>query len=119
MKKFILCVCSVCVLAAISSAQAGQKKKSINNQAGKAIKKQSSISSSNNTVKGQTVQLNSTSDYSARSNVSIGDQYRIADPTVKALNARASGADVQISKSGIVGMPKRAYGFGNGHLTLY
>src|SRR4051812_20827129 len=53
------------------------------------------------------------SDSSSRTNV-----FSIADPTIRALTINANGGDVRISNSGIVGMPKRAYGFANGHLYL-
>ena len=122
MKKIILCVCSVCLLTLISSAQSTQRKKSTKNQAAKAVvKRQPKLTSVNSSNTTQAIKLNSTSHYSAwsGSDVSIADRYSITDPTLKALNARASGADVPMGKSGIVGMSKRAYGFGNGHLTLY
>jgi len=119
MKKFILCICSVCLLTLISSAQ---RNKIASNRAGKTtVKKSAKSTPANSANTTQAIILNSTASYSARSgsNLSMADRYSITDPTVKALNARASGADVQLGKSGIVGMPKRAYGFGNGHLTLY
>jgi len=59
----------------------------------------------------------STSSYSAKSDSAEGkSNFSIADPTIRALNLNANGGDVRISNSGIVGMPKRAYGFANGHI---
>jgi hypothetical protein len=69
-----------------------------------------------------TVTLNSVANYPAKANVSNAtlstNRLTIADPILTTLNARANGANVPISKSGIVGMPKRAYGFANGHISL-
>lgn len=48
----------------------------------------------------------------------FSQQYYIADPTIKALNQRAAGYDVFVGSSGIIGMPKRKYGFANGKLLL-
>ena len=47
-----------------------------------------------------------------------GRHLSISDPTVVILNERANGDDVPVSSSGIVGMPKRAYGFANGKILL-
>jgi len=65
-----------------------------------------------------TVSLNSTNTYPAKSNTASTSTLTISDPILKSLNARANGADIKINKSGIVGMPKSAYGFANGHLML-
>lgn len=69
-----------------------------------------------------TVTLTTTGDYSAKANGSIlsspQKMYTITDPLLITLNKRANGADISFNKSGIVGMPKRAYGFANGHLIL-
>jgi hypothetical protein len=67
-----------------------------------------------------TYTLSNTSSNKAYSGIlDQNNQYQIADPTIRALNAKANGADVKISNSGIVGMPKGTYGFANGHLTFY
>jgi hypothetical protein len=42
----------------------------------------------------------------------------IQDPTVRALDARANGENIRISNSGVVGMPRGAYGFAKGRLTF-
>ena len=42
----------------------------------------------------------------------------IADPTINALRQQAAGNTVLVSPSGIVGMPKRSYGFANGKILL-
>lgn len=65
------------------------------------------------------VALGSTNSYSAKSNApSTPLRLTISDPILRSLNRRADGADIKINKSGIVGMPRSAYGFANGHLTL-
>lgn len=43
-------------------------------------------------------------------------QFRITDPTIVALSERSKGNPVYVSSSGIVGMPKRAYGFAKGRI---
>jgi hypothetical protein len=67
------------------------------------------------------VSLNSSGEYAAKGlliPVASRNQLTISDPILKAMDARASGYNTRISNSGIVGMPKTAYGFANGHLTL-
>ena len=65
------------------------------------------------------VRLNSTGTYFAKvDSFSIREQYRISDPLIRTMNINANGGDLQISNSGIAGMPKRAYGFANGRLWL-
>lgn len=44
--------------------------------------------------------------------------YSIADPMIRMLNQKANGKNVQISSSGIVGVPNGTYGFANGKLFL-
>ena len=43
----------------------------------------------------------------------------IADPTINVFRLRASGINVYLSETGIVGMPKGSYGIANGQLTFY
>lgn len=45
-------------------------------------------------------------------------RFSIADPTINALNQQAAGNTKIVSPSGVVGMPKRAYGFANGKILL-
>jgi hypothetical protein len=78
------------------------------------IRKNHSSKTSKVVATSPVVTSESSGNYAAKS----PSAYRISDPTINALNAKANGADVRISKSGIVGMPKRAYGFANGHLLL-
>ena len=58
---------------------------------------------------------------SISANQAYGESSRplsIADPTIRILNQRANGSNIQISSSGIVGMPNGAYGLLNGKLLL-
>src|SRR5689334_15374235 len=78
-----------------------------------------------NTVKDRssnTLTLNSSVSYDAKANASglstWKNNYTVADPLLMTLSARANGANIQFNNSGIVGMPKRAYGFSNGHIVL-
>jgi len=60
------------------------------------------------------VSLTSTSTNEAYSS----NRLAISDPTINVLNMRASGNNVPISSSGIVGMPKGTYGFARGKILL-
>lgn len=48
----------------------------------------------------------------------LKNNYTVTDPILTTLDARANGANIRFNKSGIVGMPKRAYGFANGHILF-
>jgi len=69
------------------------------------------------------ISLNSVTSYPAKANVNLVSDfkngYAISDPILTTLDARANGANIRFNNSGIVGMPKRAYGFANGHILLY
>ena len=67
-----------------------------------------------------TTMLNTTFSYPAKANSLsvLKNNYPISDPILTKLHERAGGANIQFNKSGIVGMPKRAYGFANGHISL-
>lgn len=49
---------------------------------------------------------------------SATEPLRIADPTIKALNLRAAGADINSNVSPIMGMPKATYGIANGKILF-
>jgi len=69
-----------------------------------------------------TISLNSIGSYPAKTTTStlsvLKNNYTVSDPILTTLDARANGANIQFNNSGIVGMPKRAYGFANGHILL-
>jgi hypothetical protein len=66
--------------------------------------------------------LNTSASYPAKANTNtlsvLKNNYTVTDPILITLNARAKGENIRFNKSGIIGMPKRAYGFANGHLML-
>ena len=67
------------------------------------------------------ISLTATASYAAKSTPSISvheNHLRIMDPVVVALSERAKGSEVFISSSGIIGMPRRAYGFANGKILF-
>jgi hypothetical protein len=70
----------------------------------------------------KTVTLNTTASYPAKSTTSIlssaQKRFMVTDPILTTLDKRANGANISFNKSGIVGMPKRAYGFANGRIIL-
>lgn len=94
------------------------KKQSPKRSSPPKVSRNKTASKSTLTPPSGTVSLNSSNNYAAKSNASSTSALTISDPILKSLNARANGADIKINKSGIVGMPKSAYGFANGHLTL-
>jgi hypothetical protein len=107
MKKIILCAC-ILVIAHYAVSGQGLKK---NNPPQPVKQKPKTI----------THQLNSEVSYPAFSERQAAEPSSvetISDPTIRLLNARANGSDVKLSSSGIVGMPKRAYGFANGRIRL-
>ncbi|MBO9681831.1 MAG: hypothetical protein J7502_04030 [Flavisolibacter sp.] len=92
--------------------QAVQSKTASKNKAGnKSISKSGTIET-----------FNTTAGYPAKANTSIlfspQTRYTITDPILTTLNKRANGADISFNKSGIIGMPKRAYGFADGKIIL-
>ena len=117
MKKLLV---SMCILF-VTTASAQERKNKINIQPGKTIvTKKSKINTVKHKIIESPVLLTSTNNYMAKSAIPLplSNNFSISDPTIVALNARANGADVTISNSGVVGMPKRAYGFGNGKLIF-
>jgi hypothetical protein len=64
-----------------------------------------------------TVSLTSISSNEAY-DAAAGNRFTIADPTINALKLQAFGESPIVSPSGIVGMPRRAYGFSNGKILL-
>lgn len=117
MKKIILCS-AIVVLSSITAQSQSIKNRSVKkNRSSKIyhnkIAKPTSANPSN------TITLTSTNTYPAKARTSsVLSNLTISDPIIRSLNARANGADIKINKSGIVGMPKSAYGFANGHISL-
>lgn len=73
-----------------------------------------------------TITLNTITSYPAKAKAKtktntlsvLKNNYTISDPILTTLDARANGANIRFNKSGIIGMPKRAYGFANGRITF-
>src|SRR5215213_9930869 len=113
MKKRIVCAGFLVLAFSFTQAQTGSSgsNKSKKSRAGISTTSVNKNSASFNAV--------STSSYSAKSDsTERTGNFTIADPTIRALNMNANGGDVRISNSSIVGMPRRAYGFANGHIYL-
>lgn len=107
-------------MACVITASAQVKKNTSTKQPGKTVLlKNPGTGAIKNKTKSAVV-LSTTNSYSAKTSspVLTNKKLSISDPTILALNARANGSDIKISNSGIVGMPKRAYGFGNGKLSF-
>lgn len=104
---------------ALSVAGSAQTTKKITKKkvATKAVSKRGDATSGMVKANANTVTLQSTSSSNAFSGAPT-NRLTIADPVTNTLNANANGAGIDVGKSGIMGMPKRAFGFANGHLTL-
>jgi hypothetical protein len=61
--------------------------------------------------------VSDTASYNALANNQA--RLQIADPVLLTLNANANGANMRVSGSGIIGMPRGSYGFANGKIKLY
>jgi len=117
MKRMILCAGFFLLVSANALSQTKSKKESTVQQHKNPVATNKGNSGSSNTLK-----LNSSSSYAAKGTASglstWRNNYVVSDPLLTTLSARANGANIQFNHSGIVGMPKRAYGFSNGHIIL-
>lgn len=100
-------------IAAQSQIKARAKKQTHTNAVYKKKTSKAETTSSNSPA----VFLHSTEVNHAKANGSKNN-LTISDPIITTMDARAGGANISLGKSGIVGMPKRAYGFANGHISL-
>ena len=113
MKKILLCS------AALALSCMGVQSQGIKKQNSSAKKSHNVTAKHVLPDTSKTITLTSTNKYPAKATtISNLSHLTISDPIIRSLNARANGADIKINKSGIVGMPKSAYGFANGHITL-
>jgi len=117
MKRMIMCAGIFLLVTANAQSQTKLKNEKAKHPQGKTA---STNKETLNTTGTST--LNSTGNYSAKA-ITPGlstwkNNYSVSDPLLTTLSARANGANIQFNKSGIVGMPKRAYGFSNGHIIL-
>ena len=113
----IWCAGIFLLINASALSQAKSNNKATKPKQGKTVSAKKEANGASNTLT-----LNSSSTYSAKANAPqlsiLKTDYTISDPLLSTLRARANGANIQFNNSGIVGMPKRAYGFANGHLVL-
>lgn len=63
--------------------------------------------------------LSDTSAHNAFANRQAVNRLYIADPVIRALNAKANGAPINFGSSGLIGVPKGTYGFANGRIAFY
>jgi len=104
-----------CISAEAQTKKSSAKKTTAKNTVAKEAAKKNDSGKTTSTV-----QLTDTAGYNAKTlPATFNNQLFIADPTVKALDARAEGARIRISGSGVAGMPRGSYGFGNGQFRLY
>jgi hypothetical protein len=143
MKRMILCVSILVGLGLSASAQAKKQTTAKKQPVAKTTTAKKSTAKKNSTPKATaaskkktaadnkpatTASVNSTSDrtyilsnstsHSAYLAPSAGTTLQISDPVVRTLNARANGANIRVSGSGVIGMPRGSFGFANGHITL-
>lgn len=125
MKRVIICF-GFLLLGALgvdaqTKGKTGAKKGQVNKTAPVAGKAQSGNNLNNNRNSGNrgTTVLSSTGAYSAYGNSSAAGRLQISDPTIRTLNERAfSRTAPEVNGSGIIGMPKLAYGVANGHILF-
>jgi hypothetical protein len=106
MKKWLWIMC---VLGASSGAEA--QKKIIKGEQRAVPNAQRKI------VDASTTHMQSTRTYAAMANRDTANLF-IADPVIQAYNMRSNGANVRLSGSGVIGMPRGSYGFANGQVLL-
>lgn len=114
MKKIFFCISIL--LSVMAFAQT--KNKSVKKQKpAKSVAKKTTIKTKNN--KQNTVQLTSESTNAARVNTNTTTSFKIADPVTRSVMGTTNMISIHsYNNSPIVGVPKRAYGFANGHITL-
>lgn len=126
MKKVIVCIGFLVIGALGADAQTkgktGAKNGQVTRNATGAKKAQvkKNLRDNNNNNSGTTTILNSIGTYNAygRNAVPTG-RLQISDPTIRTLNERASSRTIpEVEGSGIIGMPKLAYGVANGHILF-
>lgn len=122
MKRIVWCAGILLLIVATSVAQTNPKKTTTKKAAPPNTVSQNKDAKNTNKNAGNVVTLNTANNYSAKSNSSIllfpQTTYKVTDPILTTLDKRAGGANVSFNKSGIIGMPKRAYGFADGRILL-
>jgi hypothetical protein len=126
MKRIILCICVLCSLALSVTAQTngknGIKKQQSTTKKGVPNKGTNKLNKSNlaNTSRQNTTVLSSTGTYNALGNLNTDSgRLIISDPTIRTFNQRAfTPMNSDVPGSGVIGMPKLAYGIANGQIIF-
>lgn len=121
MKTVVLCVLVYLSMPVVITAQTTQTKASADKQAAaknKRSKQTGQGKRNSKDVPDITYALSDTSTNAAFYNRQF-TRLQISDPVIKTLNAKASGAAININGSGLIGVPKGTYGFANGRISLY
>lgn len=126
MKRLILCGWMLVCLGMASSAQTRAKTPKKQPAAKTATAKKTTKAKQGSTAKtkpaattaDRTYTHSTSTAHSAYTAPPAAARLQIADPTIRTLNARANGANIRLSGSGVVGMPRGTYGFANGRFTL-
>src|SRR2546423_6543738 len=123
MKKIILSAFLMFYLAGVMQAQSDNKnvdrKHYLNKISSKKEKKNRKQYGDNSTEASEPYLISSSSSHSAYNSTRANTfHYQIDDPVIRAMNERAMGKDVKMSRSGIFGEPKGAFGYANGHLSF-
>jgi hypothetical protein len=112
MKTLVLLIA---ILAAIPDDTTAQVKKNGKRSEATATRKVTTAGSKK--ASPPAVVMQSSGSYAAKA-PAAPNSFSIADPLVRSLNQRAGGNPVRISSSGIVGMPRMAYGLAHGRIML-
>jgi hypothetical protein len=122
MKRMFLCTGIILLIS--SGMQAQTKPKKLNKKQtdhSKTVSVNKTSATKTDNAANITI-LNTSASYPAKANTntlsSLKNNYTVTDPILTTMNARARGENIRFNKSDIIGMPKRAYGFANGHLML-
>lgn len=126
MKKVIVCISFLVIGALGAEAQTkgktGAKKGQITANRNTLNKAQpnKNLNNKDNKSSDNTTVLSSIGNYNAYGSADAPSGHlRISDPTIRTLNERAfSRTTPEINGSGIIGMPKLAYGVANGHILF-
>lgn len=126
MKKVIVCISLLVIGVLGAHAQTkgktgtpiGQVTRNASESKKTGAKK--NLSDNSHNTSGTTTVLNSMGTYNAYANGSApAGRLQISDPTIRTLNERSfSRTSPEVLGSGIIGMPKMAYGVANGHILF-
>ncbi|HVK97086.1 MAG TPA: hypothetical protein VM368_04670 [Flavisolibacter sp.] len=118
MKKLILIFTVLLIYTGITYSQPAKQKAPVKKQltAKKTLKNKKAIAAKKQQTPntGTTQTLISTRSYTALR--AENNTLRISDPTILTLNSRARGLETGTATPGVLGMPKRMYGFSNGRI---